>query len=200
MKYTFSIILIWIAAHAFAQTKTDGSPFRFSFHTGANISNMNFNAGSPPPPVHSNASWQAGILAGAAMQVSLNDRLYLQPEYNYLQRNGSDKSINTDYKLYYFSLPVLLHYKLTERFSIYTGPQADLLIHATAGNGTKTNITHDTEERSLTAVAGLDYNITRLFFISARYMQGLNHIGIGQRSNTKEFKYQGACLTAGIRF
>jgi opacity protein-like surface antigen len=178
------------------------SPFtHFGFQAGANFSNMNFNKGEPPPPAHIDPSWKAGITLGLLMRVPLGDNCWLQPEYNFVQRNGADKSIATTYELDYLSLPLLLHYKIWRGLSLYAGPQGELLIHAAStDNGTKTDITHDTEERSLAAVAGIECRVVKSFFLSARYLQGFNHIGIGQRSNTKEFKYQAASLTAGIRF
>ncbi|GAC1587744.1 MAG: hypothetical protein NVS3B8_01780 [Chitinophagaceae bacterium] len=162
---------------------------------------MNFNKGEPPPAVKIDPSWKPGFIAGFSMRVPIDSKWLLQPEYNFIQRNGADKSIAIAYQLDYLSLPVLLHYKVCRLFSIYAGPQGELLIHATsASKGIKTNITHDTEERSLAAIAGVEINIIKSLFISARYMQGFNHIGIGQRSNVKEFKYQSVNLTAGVRF
>ncbi|HEY8733586.1 MAG TPA: hypothetical protein VIL90_03405, partial [Puia sp.] len=67
-------------------------------------------------------------------------------------------------------------------------------------NGVNTNITHDVEERGIGLIGGLEFTILKSIFLSARYMQGLNHVGIGQRSYTKEFKYQVVNFTAGIRF
>ena len=81
------------------------------------------------------------------------------------------------------------------------GPQLELLINAKSkDNLVSTNITHDTEERSIGATAGIEVEIKMLIVFSARYLQGFNHIGIGQRSSTKEFKYQALSITVGVRF
>ncbi len=162
---------------------------------------MNFNKGEPPPAVPVKASWQTGITLGFLVRVPLAGNLFLQPEYAYTERQGSDGSISTNYKLDYFSLPVLLNYRCTPVVSLLAGPQVELLVHATAKNaGVSSNITHDTEERSIAATAGIEVTIKKILFVSARYLQGFNHIGIGQRSSVKEFKYQAVNLTAGIRF
>ncbi|MDQ6903011.1 MAG: hypothetical protein M3139_08375, partial [Bacteroidota bacterium] len=82
------------------------------------------------------------------------------------------------------------------------GPEASLLISAKQNsNGVKTTITHDFEERSIGATGGIDFLIRNNFLISARFMEGLNHVGIGQRSaDVKEFKYESASLSVGIKF
>ena len=98
-------------------------------------------------------------------------------------------------------MPLLLNYQVSHRLALLAGPQLDMLIDArSADHGTTTGITHDTEERSIGITGGLEVSIYGPLFLSARYLQGLNHIGIGQRSNTKEFKYQAVQLTAGVRF
>ena len=81
------------------------------------------------------------------------------------------------------------------------GPQFDLLVKAkqTTG-GSTTDITHDTEERSIGITGGIEYRITPAVSICARYMHGFNHIGLGQRSNIQEFKYEMMQLTAAIHF
>jgi len=61
-------------------------------------------------------------------------------------------------------------------------------------------ITHDVEERNIGVNAGAEWDIYQGFFLTLSYFQGLNHIGIGQRSDLKEFKYQIFTLTGGFRF
>ena len=177
-------------------------PFKkFGFQAGANISNMNFNKGYTATLIHEDAVWKAGFSLGFLLRVPLAKNLFLQPEYAYTQRKGADKTLATNYSLDYLSMPVLLNYKITPAISILAGPQLELLMSAKSGNnGVSTGITHDTEERSIGITGGLELEIKKLFFISARYLQGLNHIGIGQRSNVKEFEYQAVNLTVGVRF
>ena len=201
MRLLYFIIPFICCNQLNAQDSAEPSFKRFGFQAGTNISNMDFNKGEPAPAVHIASAWKAGISLGLLMRVPLGEKWLLQPEYNYTQRNGTDKSNGTTYKLDYFSMPVLLHYKINPLLSLYAGLQGELLLHATSNsNGTKINITHDTEERSIAGVAGIELRIVRSFFLSARYLHGLNHIGIGQRSLVKEFKYESAAITAGIHF
>jgi hypothetical protein len=94
-----------------------------------------------------------------------------------------------------------LNYAISPAIAILAGPEAGLLIQAQSSkNGEKTNITHDVEERSIGLTGGLVVKIYKNIFFSIRYIQGLNHIGIGQRSDIKEFKYEAVNLTTGILF
>jgi hypothetical protein len=184
-----------------AQTNSDFSSKHFGFQIGINLSNMNFNAGDPVPAIKENAFWKTGFTFGFQLKVPLAKKLVLQPEYSFSQRNGSDKTIATNYAINYLSLPVLLNYQLAPRFNLLAGPQIEITTSAhSSKNGKSTDITHDVEERGIGIVGGLEFIVIKSFFLSARYLQGLNHVGIGQRSDTKEFKYQAFFLTAGIRF
>lgn len=186
---------------SFAQTASDAPVKRFALRIGTDITNMNFNKGVPAPEPPVDAVWKTGITAGFSVQIPLVNRLYLQPEYVYTRRSGFDKRVAKSYHADYFSLPILLRYQLSYPLSVVAGPQAELLINAKAkSNGASTDITHDMEERSIAFTAGLNLRIRKEFFVSARYIQGLNHIGIGQRSEVTEFKYQVISLTAGIQF
>jgi len=76
-----------------------------------------------------------------------------------------------------------------------------LLINAKKKAGdTYSGITHDTEERNFGITAGFEYKVIDDISLNARYLSGLSHIGIGQRSNVKEFKIEQFQLTTGISF
>ncbi|MDP4129484.1 MAG: porin family protein [Bacteroidota bacterium] len=199
----FLLIIISFACFGFANAQTISAPpfKRFGFQAGLNTANMNFNLGVPAPAGHIAAFWKTGISFGFLLRVPLAKDLFLQPEYAFNQRKGADKSISVDYDLDYLSMPVLLNYSISSRISLLAGPQLELLIDArSAGNGVSSNITHDVEERSIGLLAGLEFRVKKSLFLSARYLQGLNHIGIGQRSDVKEFKYEVVSVSAGIRF
>lgn len=174
----------------------------FAFVAGASASNMNFNKGVPAPAIHIDRTWKTGLSLGFLINVPLAEKLFLQPGYYYVQRNGADKSTSINYLVDYLSLPVLLKYEISPAISVLAGPEASLLISAKQNsNGVKTTITHDFEERSIGATGGIDFLIRNNFLISARFMEGLNHVGIGQRSaDVKEFKYESASLSVGIKF
>jgi hypothetical protein len=202
MRIIFLLLLLSFTgkSQSAAQSMTPQEGRSFGFRLGLNSSNTNFNKGYPPPAAFIKTSRKTGIVFGFLMEVPLAGNLFLQPEYLYSQMGGKVDSSGAVYKFSYASLPVFLKYK-SGKLSISAGPQFDLLLKAKKNmNGTDENITHDTEERSLGAAISVEYLISESFFLSARYMKGLNHVGIGQRSDIKEFKYDLIQLSAGITF
>ena len=199
-KFLFMICLFYVVESS-AQPVSE-PPFKyFGFQAGISVSNMNFNLGSTAPDTTIKAAWKPGFTFGFILQIPLSERLSLQPEYSFTRRFGTDNSIGVDYRFDYLSMPLLLKYAVTPKLNIYAGPQFDLLINAQSTNqGEKSDITHNVEERCIGILFGLEVKITDAFFISGRYFQSLNNIGIWQRSsNVKEYKYQILNFTAGIR-
>ena len=202
MRKIFFIIFILYAGISCAQPVSESSFRYFGFQAGVNISNMNFNLGSTAPDTTIKAAWKPGFTFGFILQIPLSEKFSLQPEYSFTRRSGTNNGIEIDYRLDYLSMPLLLKYLMSKRFAFFAGPQFELLVNAQSINkGEKVDITHVVEERSIGIVGGLDVNISNVYFISGRYFQGFNNIGIYQRSSdVKEFKYQLVSLTAGVRF
>jgi opacity protein-like surface antigen len=205
-QYLVACLLGGLSRTASAQMPPKTPPVRrlpvsFGLRLGLNQSNTNFNQGEPKPAVPVATTWKTGFLVGALVQVDLTKKLALQQEYLFAQQGGEVSSTNTRYRLRYLSLPLLLKYRVVPRLVLVAGPQFDLLLDArqeTAGQ--TTDITHDTEERGLGATAGLEVQLWGGLSLSARYLQGLNHVGIGQRSAVQEYKWQSAQLAAEFRF
>ncbi|WP_210519389.1 porin family protein [Hymenobacter terricola] len=174
---------------------------RFGAKVGLNVSNTNFNRGVPPPVVPVGTKWKSGIAVGFLVQVPISRAFSLQQEYLFSQMGGEITDSGTEYKFSYLSLPLLLKYGLLSRFAVFAGPQFDFLIQAKQQvSGTSLDITHDTEERSVGATAGVEYYVLKNVSLTGRYMHGLNHIGIGQRSNITEFMYESVQVAAEVKF
>ncbi len=200
MKPFIFTLVIFGVINVNAQT-SDLPSRKFGVRAGGNYSLMNFNKGFPQPATKAPNSWKAGPDLRLLLNLRLNNTFTLQPEYALAIMNGEDKRVNTNYQLSYLSLPVLLRIAATERLAFLAGPQFDLLIHARQEiSGVKTNITHDTEERNISIVAGIEVTLPGAFFVDARYVNGFNHVGLGQRSAVKEFKWQGISAGVGVRF
>lgn len=183
-----------------AQT-TDRPPKKFGIRIGGSYSLMNFNKGVPQPVPAVPNTWKAGADFRVVMNVALSQSITLQPEYALSVINSEDKRIAATYQLSYLSLPVLFRIAVTKQFALLAGPQFDLLIRAEEKkNGSKTNITHDTEERNISGVAGLEFMLPANLYLDARYVHGFNHVGLGQRTSTREFKWQGISVGIGLRF
>lgn len=195
----FLIVSFFIIISANAQFDNEPTLKRFGFKIGANVSHMNFSKGSPPLPIET--TWQTGITFGLIMNLPICNRLFFQPEYSYSQTGGKIKNSDTSYKFNYLSLPLLLKFDLLEKLSLIAGPQFDILINAKKlVKGTALNTTHDTEERSIGITGGIEYQLIDPLSLTLRYMNGFNHIGLGQRSDTKEFKYELFQISACVKF
>jgi hypothetical protein len=188
-------LFLMLLSSTYAQSR------RFAIRAGATYGLMNFNKGVPAPVTESPNTWKTGYEVSLQMRVPLTDMLSFVPEYGYSRANGTDARIKTDYRFDYLNLPVLLHADLTPWLALNAGPKFDLLIHSTQKvNGLTTNITHDTEERNISGVIGAELRIADPLFIDLRYVHGYNHIGLGQRSSTTEFKWQTFSLAAKFAF
>ncbi|MEO6233449.1 MAG: porin family protein [Ferruginibacter sp.] len=202
MKKNLSLLLLSLLLTdcLFAQFYNEDEFKKFGFRAGAITSHMNFSRSATSAADNIETSRSTGFTAGFVLAIPLADNLSLQPEYMYVQTGGTIKSTNTVYKFSYLSLPVFLKYSF-EKFAVVAGPQFDLLIDAKKSEaGTSTKITHDVEERNISVTGGVEYEIIPSLSVNARYIYGLNNIGLAQRTIGKEFKYEMVQLTACIRF
>ncbi|WP_162052650.1 porin family protein [Pontibacter pamirensis] len=172
-------------------TSDTNRKLRFGFKSGISLSNTNFNKGFPRPTVPVETAWKYGFAGGLLLEVPIYKNLHLQQEYLFSSLGGEVVKERVRYRFSYLSLPVLLKYKVVNKFALLVGSQFDLILQVTessAGN-TKT-IVHETEGRSFGAVAGVTYKISDTLSLDARYISGINHIGIRLCEFTKEFKLE----------
>ena len=145
---------------------------QYGFKASASYSTMNFQAAGTPGNIKS--SWKPGFYLGGLLRVLLNTTLSLHPEYVYRMMKGDDIIFNTDFILHYLSFPVLFRAKLNERIALLAGPEFGLLIHAQQRSSSASlDATHDTEERAVSAVEGVEVRILSSLVAEARYVMGL---------------------------
>lgn len=203
----FSFYILGIDAMAQADTNTTKlSPaqdkrVRLGVKLGLNGANFNFNRGFPTMSLPVETTWKLGVAGGFMLQIPIVHKLFFKQEYLYSQMRGRASTIDKIYMFDYLSFPIMIKYDLLSNLSIVGGAQFDLLVKAKQqANGITSDITHDVEERSIGATAGVEYYVWQNVGFAARYMYGLNNIGIGQRSNVTEFKYESVQITTNIRF
>lgn len=165
------------------------------------MSNMNFNQGYPQPASPVSTKWKAGATAGFQLNIPVATNFSIQPEYSFSQMGAELKDAGISFRLNYLSLPLLFKYMIAKKLSLLAGPQFDLLLSAKRSiANVEETVTHDTEERNFGIACGFEYQLPKSIFIDLRFVQGLNHVGLGQRSSVVEFKHQLVQLAAGIKF
>ncbi len=110
-----------------------------------------------------------GIAVGFLAEFPVNEKVSIQPEFQYSAQGNDDKSLRVDY----LQLPVFLKYNFTDRFNIHIGPQVGLKIWEWEQDGV---IEADFNTLDFAAVAGIGVNLTENFFADLRYGFGLSNI------------------------
>lgn len=116
-----------------------------------------------------------GLHLGLLGHIHLNNQYAFQPEIVYSMQGA--KSGNTDLRLDYINVPLLVQYMFDNGFRIQAGPQLGLLLNAKAENGSSVDIKDDFNSIDLGLSIGASYvHPPTGFGIDARYNLGLNDI------------------------
>ena len=107
----------------------------FGIKTGVNVSRFNLN-GNLSDLV--NADFRTGFVAGAFVNFPVKKSpISFQPEFLYSSM-GSDLSTElkekVNYRLNYFSVPVLIKYQFSKKLVAFAGPQLDAILYAEESN------------------------------------------------------------------
>ncbi len=130
----------------------------FGIKGGVNLSKIN------------NGKNKLGMAIGAYAEFKISDKFSIQPELLYSKQGakfGSNKL-----KLNYINVPVLAKFSLINKISIEAGPQVGYLLSKSEGTLAKSNY----KKLDLSAVIGLNYQISKTIGIGARYNLGLKDI------------------------
>ncbi|MCC5942144.1 MAG: PorT family protein [Balneolaceae bacterium] len=116
-----------------------------------------------------------GLHAGLIGHIHLNSQYALQPEIVYSMQGA--KSGNTDIKLDYINIPVIIQYMFDNGFRIQAGPQLGLLLNAKAENNSSVDIKDDFKSFDLGLSVGASYvHPPTDFGIDLRYNLGFTDI------------------------
>lgn len=114
-----------------------------------------------------NSSADLGFYLGLFSETQLSNKWSIRNELIYTQntevvRNTED-ALNPEstLNLTFFEVPVHLKYSLTEKLSLFAGPK---LVFLSAGNANTVGLSVD---------AGLQYDISKKFFLEARYAKDI---------------------------
>ncbi|MBS9463719.1 PorT family protein [Flagellimonas sp. 389] len=132
---------------------------KFGFRAGANFSNLKFVSDFGGAMSEGATNPFAGIL----LDVTLSEKLHLQPEALFSIAGARDAGIT------YVNVPLLLKYYVVEGFNIMAGPQLGILVDAE--NGTEV-----LKSTNFVLNVGLGYDLPMGLFFDARYNFGLSNI------------------------
>ncbi len=173
MKKNILFVLLLVSTASFAQH------FELGAKAGVNISN--FSGASNEADLK--AKSLIGFHAGGFVSLFLGNNFAIQPEVLLstqgakLEQTGSE----TDYKLTYINVPVMLKYRSNGGFYIEAGPQIGFKVNEKV-DGTSEDFAKSTD---LSIAGGLGYHSPIGLGIGARYTAGLSKLGDFNASTTK---------------
>lgn len=177
-KICFAVVVLLLSIPAMAQ---------FGIKGGLNFASLN---GSDADAFDGLTSFHIGLVK----EISVFDNLSIQPELLYSTQGAKIDQPDGDednYKLNYLTLPVLLKFYLNNEFSIHGGPQVAVLL-----GETKNVAPIDTNTFDYGFAAGLEYAITKGFFVQGRYYYG----GLTEITDDADIKNSVIQLSLGFKF
>ena len=153
-KLLAAVIAVLLCSSAvFAQHKKEKASF--GFKAGVNISTFRTAVDYPD----FEAKPKIGQVYGAFVEIPLSSRFILQPEFLYSQMGAKGNSSlwgTVTFRYNYFSIPVLVKYKIGNTFRAFAGFQANTLIRARQKQYAKTStITYDIKDFDFAYTAGV---------------------------------------------
>lgn len=176
MKKNIVFILLLAGTASFAQH------FELGVKAGANISN--FTGASNSSDLK--AKTLIGFHGGGFVSLFLGNIVAIQPEVLFstqgakLEQTGG----NTDYKLDYINVPVMIKVRAPGGFYVEAGPQIGFKIHETH-YGTSEDFAKSTD---FSIAGGLGYHSPIGLGIGARYTAGISKLGNVSSSSTPDWK------------
>src|SRR6187431_1859957 len=192
-------VFFFISLPVLSQT-TDKQKVMFGIKTGVNVSRFNLN-GNLSDLV--NSDFRTGFVAGAFVNFpTKKSPISFQPEFLYSSMGGdltTELKEKKNFRFNYFSIPLLIKYQFSKKFTAFAGPQLDAILYAEESNKFgEFDITGSVEEFDAHITGGLEYWIGKNIMLSGRYMYGFYEVhtmepGISMINRGFQF-------TIGLRF
>lgn len=165
MKKLLVLPLIVLSTGLFAQK------FQFGLKAGVNVSNF---SGSSFDNVDKKAL--VGFNGGAFLNFLLGDNFMISPEALFSSQGAKIKSAGTEtnLKVSYLTVPVLLRYRFNGGFYVEAGPQVSFKLNENTDNLPIDNFAKNLD---LAIDAGVGYHSNMGLGIGARYVAGLSKVG-----------------------
>lgn len=152
-KILLLIVILTCSFHSFSQ---DGGIY--GVRAGLNISNLDFE----PAPGFDNKH-RNGFAFGFFAEFEFGEKLSLMPELQFSSEGAKEESLRLDY----IQAPILLRYKIGDKFLAGIGPTIGVKVHE-ENDGFK--------NFALSGTVGVEYAVTYSFFIDARYTYGFTNV------------------------
>jgi len=179
---------------------TDKKKVSFGIKSGVNVSRFNLNGNSSDLV---NSGFRTGFVAGAFVNFpTKKSPISFQSEFLYSSMGSNlttELKEELNFRLNYFSIPLLIKYQFSKKLGAFAGPQIDAIIYAERRDKFgEFDITNSVEEFDAYITGGLEYWIGRDVVLGARYMHGLkkvNTMAPDISMNNRGFQF-----TLGLRF
>jgi outer membrane protein OmpA-like peptidoglycan-associated protein len=180
---------------------TDKQKTMFGIKTGVNVSRFNLN-GNLSDLV--NADFRTGFVAGAFVNFpTKKSPISFQPEFLYSSMGGdlsTELKEKVNFRLNYFSIPVLIKYQFSKKLAAFAGPQIDAILYAEKSDKFgEFDITNNVAEFDTYITGGLEYWIGKDIVLGARYMHGLKKVATLAPTDIS-MNNRGFQFTIGLRF
>lgn len=166
------IFIVLVSASLFMH----GQDVSFGIKGGINFSNASQG--------DFNTSAITSFHLGGMMEARYSDKLAIQPEilfsfqgFDYINENN----IDSNSRLSYINVPVLLKYYVIEELSLNVGPQIGFLssakIKRNTPDGSKTeDVKNSLRSNDLSITVGITYYFSKRLNVNARYCHGLTNV------------------------
>lgn len=193
------IILCLVIELPAQEKKTDKPRVSAGVKTGMNISRLRLD-GKIAGILESD--FRRGFVAGGFVNVPFGKSPFsFQPEFLYSSMGGDlINALNQkqNYRFNYFSLPLLIKYRISSKITAILGGQADMKIYAKETNiFGEFNVTNQLDEYDLYATGGLEFWPWKNIAIGGRYMHGLRDVYQIGNVTTQNRGFQ---LSVGLKF
>lgn len=176
--------------------KMKGKTF-LGFKAGANVSTFR----TPTDYPDFDPALKTGISLGTFVEIPVSDKVVIQPEFYYSQmgsRGASSPWGTVRFRYNYFSVPVVLKYRLGQSFAAFIGPEADILIRARKRDQYSTeSITYVVRDYDLGFTVGAEAWFSPKVSLAARYIHGTRDVSLNNDHFT--FFNQGVQVTVGYK-
>jgi hypothetical protein len=170
-KFLAAVVAVLFFSATFAQSLKGKTVF--GFKVGINASTFRTAVDYPD----FDPSYKAGLALGCFVEIPLSSRFKIQPEFLYSQMGSKGASTewgNVTFKYNYFAVPLLVKFNVINNFSVFAGPEADVLIRARqhSFNEVKT-LTNNIQDFDCGFTVGAELALGKKWTLHGRYIHGI---------------------------